>query len=139
MGRHRALASVLLLEGVVNLTLSLLLVRRFGIVGVAWGTAIPLACTSVFFLPQHMCGILEMPLAAFLTRAYRLPLVLSAFQAAVLWFVSRQFPVHTYFGVALQIACGGIVFCAGAYWALLNSGYSRPTSWRAFVQLLEPK
>lgn len=139
MGRHRVLASVLLLEGTVNLILSLLLVRRFGIVGVAWGTAVPLACTSVFFLPHHMCRILEMPLAAFLSRAYRLPLVLSTCQAAVLWFVSRQFPSHTYFGVGLQTASGGMVFCAGAYWALLNSGYSRPTSLHDLVQLLEPK
>jgi O-antigen/teichoic acid export membrane protein len=139
MGRHRVLASVLLLEGGVNVLLSLLLVRRFGIVGVAWGTAIPLGCTSVFFLPQHLCRILEMPLGVFLSRAYRLPLVLSAFQAAVLWFVSREFPVHTYLGVALLIASGGIVYCAGLYWALLNRGFSRPRSWHAFVQLLEPK
>lgn len=48
MGRHRVLASVLLLEGAVNLLLSLFLVRRMGIIGVAWGTAIPLACTSLF-------------------------------------------------------------------------------------------
>ena len=138
MGRHGVLASVLLLEGLVNLLFSLLLVRRFGIVGAAWGTAIPLACTSLFFLPQHLCRILEMPLAVFLIRAYRLPLVLSAFQAAVLWFVSRQFPAHTYLGVGFQIAIGATVFCAGSYWALLNSG-SRPRSWHAFVQLLEPK
>jgi O-antigen/teichoic acid export membrane protein len=139
MGRHRTLASVLLIEGVVNLLLSLLLVRRFGIVGVAWGSAIPLACTSVFFLPQHLCRTLEMPVAVFLTRAYRLPVVLSAFQTAVLWFVSRQFPAHTYVGVGLQIAIGATVFCAGSYWALLSPGTSRPRSWHALVQLLEPK
>ena len=139
MGRHRILASILLLEGVVNLLLSLLFVRRFGIVGVAWGTAIPLACTSVFFLPQHLCRTLEIPLAVFLIRAYRLPLVLSAFQGAMLWFVSRQFPAHSYFGVGLQIAIGATIFCAGSYWSLLNTGSSRPTSWHAFVQLLEPK
>lgn len=49
MGRHRMLASVLLLEGAVNLLLTLFLVRRMGIIGVAWGTAIPLICTSLFF------------------------------------------------------------------------------------------
>ena len=139
MGRHRVLASVLLFEGGVNLLLSVLLARRFGIIGVAWGTAIPLACTSLFFLPQHLCRVLDMPLGTFLNRAYRLPLVLGAFQAAVLWFVSREFPVHGYAGVLLQIASSGIVYCAGLAWAVFKVGSPRPRSWHTFAQLLEPK
>lgn len=139
MGRHRVLASVLLLEGGVNLLLSLLLARRFGVIGVAWGTAIPLACTSLFFLPQHLCHVLDMPLRRFLNRAYRLPLVLGAFQAAVLWFVSREFPVHGYAGVLLEIASSGIVYCAGLGWAVFRGGSSRPRLWPTFAQLLEPK
>ncbi len=139
MGRHHVLASVLLLEGGVNLLLSLFLARRLGIVGVALGTAIPLACTSLFFLPQHLCRVLEMPLGTFLDRAYRLPLILSVFLAAALWAVSRAFPAHTYIGLALQIAQGGIVYCAGLLWALFHSGVHRPRSWEGFAQLLEPK
>jgi O-antigen/teichoic acid export membrane protein len=139
MGRHRVLASVLLLEGAVNLLLSLFLVRRIGIIGAAWGTAIPLACTSLFFLPRHMCRLLDVPLGTFLSRAYRLPLLLGAAQAAVLWFVSRAFPAHSYGGVVLQIAGSGIVYCAGFGWAFFKGGLPRPTSWHAFAQLLEPK
>jgi O-antigen/teichoic acid export membrane protein len=139
MGRHRVLASVLLLEGGVNLLLSLLLVRRFGVVGVAWGTAIPLACTSLFFLPQHLCRVLEIPVGAFLNRAYRLPLILGSFQAAVLWFASYEFPTHTYLGLILQITGAGTVCCAGLLWALFKRGIPRPRTWDAFTQLLESK
>jgi O-antigen/teichoic acid export membrane protein len=138
MGRHRVLAAVLVLEGGVNLLLSLLLARRFGIVGVAWGTAIPLACTSLFFLPQHLCRVLEMPLATFVRRAYGLPVVLNGLMAAALWFIGYQVPVHTYAGVALELAGGGLVYGAGLAWALLDSGYSRAQSWDAVVRLLEP-
>lgn len=138
MGRHRVLAAVLLLEGGVNLLLSLLLAHRFGIVGVAWGTAIPLACTSVLFLPRHVCRVLEMPLGTFLGRAYRLPLICSVFVAAVLWVVSYEFPVHTYTGVALELAGGVLVYGAGLGWAVVNSRSARPRSWEAFAQVLEP-
>ena len=139
MGRHRVLATVLLLEGAMNLLLSLFLVRRMGIVGVAWGTAIPLACTSLFFLPRHMCRELDVPLGTFLARAYRLPLILAAFQAVVLWLISREFPVHSYVGVLLQIASSGIVYCVGFGWAFFKGGLPRPRSWHAFARLMESK
>ncbi len=122
MGRHRMLAFVLLLEGGINLVLSLLLVRRFGIVGVALGTAIPLACTSLFFLPRHACRVLDMPLGTFLNRAYSLPLLLCVPLAGVLLFAKHAFPVHSYLGLLPQIACGGAIYYAGLGCALLNGG-----------------
>ena len=139
MGRHRVLATVLLLEGAVNVLLSVLLARRFGIIGVAWGTAIPLAFTSLFFLPQHLCRVLDMPLVTFLDRAYRLPIVLGAIQAVSLWFISHEFPTHGYAGVLLQIASSGIVYGVVLGWAIFKGGSQRPRSWHAFAQLLEPK
>jgi O-antigen/teichoic acid export membrane protein len=139
MGRHRVLASVLLLEGSLNLLLSLLLVRHFGIVGVALGTAIPLACTSLFFLPQHLCRVLQVSLGRFLTRVYRLPLVLCIPLAGVLCAVSHEFPAHRYGELLFQIACGGVVYCAGLGGVILMRGIGRPRSWRTFAQVLEPK
>jgi O-antigen/teichoic acid export membrane protein len=139
MGRHRVLASVLLLEGGINLLLSLLLVRRFGIVGVALGTAIPMACTGLFFLPRHLCRELDMPLRTFLNRAYRFPLILGVPLAGVLLFARYVFPTHNYGGLLLQIVCGGVVYGAGLGWALFNGGIAGPRSWRAFARVLEPK
>src|SRR5205085_8711262 len=55
VGRHKALAKILFAEGAANLLLSLVLAPRFGIVGVAWGTAIPLAVTSLVLLPMLSC------------------------------------------------------------------------------------
>jgi O-antigen/teichoic acid export membrane protein len=139
MGRHRVLASVLLLEGTANLILSLLLVRRFGISGVALGTAIPLACTSLVFLPRHLCRLLEIPLGSFLARAYAVPLSACVPFAAVLGLASYEFPVRGYAGVMLQLAGGGVVYCAAVLCALWSKGSRRPASLQAFVQLLEAK
>jgi O-antigen/teichoic acid export membrane protein len=137
MGRHHLLALALLLEGGLNLVLSLLLVRHFGILGVAWGTAIPLACTSLFFLPQHLCRELDIPLRTFLTQAYRVPLALCVPLAGMLWVISHQFPTHGD-GVLLQIACAGIVYVVGLAVVTLN-GFSSLRSWQEFARALEPK
>lgn len=137
MGRHHVLALVLLLEGGINLVLSVLLVRHFGILGVAWGTAIPLACTSLVFLPQHLCRELDTPLRTFLVQAYWVPLGLCVPLAGVLWFISHRFPSHGG-GVLLQIACGGIVYLAGLAVVTLN-GSNSPRSWREFTRVLELK
>jgi O-antigen/teichoic acid export membrane protein len=136
MGQHRILAFVLLLEGGVNLALSLFLVRRFGIIGVALGTAIPLACTSIFFLPRHACRVLDMPLGTFLNRAYWLPFLLCLPLAGVLLFAKFEFPAHSYAALLPQIACGGLIYCAGLGFALFNGGILSTGGVR---RALEPK
>lgn len=138
MGEHRVLAAILLLEGGANLVLSLFLARRFGVVGVAMGTAIPLVCTSLFFLPQHLCRVLQVPVQTFLIRAYRLPVILGIFQALVLGYVSRKFPAHTYSGVLLQVLGSASVYAFGLLWTLRIGRSSRLSRRNVLDQLLEP-
>ena len=52
MAKHRTWAWVVLAEGVANLILSIILVRPYGIMGDAIGTAIPLTCSMILFLPH---------------------------------------------------------------------------------------
>ena len=49
-GQHRMLAFVNLGTGVANLVLSIVLIKPFGLVGVAYGTLIPIAWSSIFIL-----------------------------------------------------------------------------------------
>jgi O-antigen/teichoic acid export membrane protein len=137
MGRHKILASVLLLEGVVNLVLSFLLAPRFGLMGVAWGTAIPLGCTSLLFLPRHLCRQLEVPLSIFLRRTYLLPLALCLPLAGVLWFLSSRFPAHSYRTLLWQLACGGLVYAAGVALSLTTVRQGRAAPWRIFEESVE--
>jgi O-antigen/teichoic acid export membrane protein len=139
MGRHRWMATVLLIEGVINLGLSLLLARPFGIVGVALGTAIPMACTSLFFLPTHLCRTLNVPLRTFLVRAYRFPLAVCVPLVIALWLMNRESPAHSNGGLLLQLTCGSLVYGAGLAISLFQRGGGRPRSWRGFAQILEPK
>jgi O-antigen/teichoic acid export membrane protein len=140
IGKHRTLAGVFLVEGAINVTLSILLLAHFGIVGVALGTAIPLTCTSLFFLPRHVCRELGIPLSTFLSQAYVLPLSLSVPLAAILWFMRQEFPAHHYQSLVLQVACGGLLYCAGLGWALLvPKGSAAIKPWEALTRALQSK
>jgi O-antigen/teichoic acid export membrane protein len=136
MGRHRMLAFVLLLEGGVNVILSTLLVRRFGIVGVAVGTAIPLTCTSLFFLPRHICRQLQIPIGAFLKQTYLLPLGLCIPMTALLAFLQHEFPVQSFSGLSLEVTCGGAIYCATFCLTLLALRPVNVSSWNALTQVL---
>lgn len=139
MGRHRMLASVLLLEGAANLVLSLLLVRHLGIIGVALGTAIPMTLTSLWFLPRHLCEVLEMPLGTVLVRTYRLPLLLCLPLAGALWFLAHHFPESGYVGLAVEIGLGALVYCLPLLWMVSRQPDGSVGPWRAFAQILESK
>ncbi|MGO9269591.1 MAG: oligosaccharide flippase family protein [Terriglobia bacterium] len=114
--RHRVLAVATILEGVINLGLSIALVRPFGIIGDTLGTTIPLLATSLLFLPLYLCHLLEVPLRTFLTRAYLLPLALCAPLAAALLLMQHWFWARTYSGLLVQVLVGGLVYGVGLLW-----------------------
>jgi len=59
MAQHKKLAWVLFSEGILNVGLSILLLHRFGVLGVALGTVIARAVTSLWFAPWYVCRILQ--------------------------------------------------------------------------------
>jgi len=118
MAKHKTLAIVTLLEGGANLLLSIFLVTRFGILGDAVGTAIPLACTTLFFLPRHLCRVLKLPILVYLREAFLLPLMLCAPLVAALLLMRYWFVAHNYFHLAIQLLVGAVVYGVGLLWAI---------------------
>jgi O-antigen/teichoic acid export membrane protein len=120
MARHRSLAWVTGMEAIANLILSVILIRPLGIFGDALGTAIPLTCTTLFFMPRHLCRILNVKVGSYLRQAYTLPLLLCAPTVAVLLVMRHWFFAHTYLQVALQIVVGLVPYGLGLIWAVSN-------------------
>jgi O-antigen/teichoic acid export membrane protein len=118
MAKHRTLAIVTIMEGCANLFLSIFLVRRFGILGDAAGTAIPLLCTTLFFLPRHLCRVLSLRVGVYLREAFLLPLLLCAPLIAVLLLMRHWFVAHNYFQLSIQLATGSAVYGVGLLWAV---------------------
>lgn len=118
VAKHRVLAYVVLIEGAANLILSILLVRHYGIIGDAIGTALPLTCTMIFFLPQHLCRVLGLRLWTYLRHTYALPLTLCAPLVVALLWMRQWFQPHTYLQLGIQLALAAAVYGAGLLWAV---------------------
>jgi O-antigen/teichoic acid export membrane protein len=120
MARHRTLAFVWLAEGVVNLILSIVLLRYYGVIGVALGTTIPQLCTGLFFLPEHLCRLLGMRLRTFVSQTYSAPALLCAPLVGTLLLMRHFFVAHNYLELLVQVAAGGLVYGVGLLWFLLT-------------------
>jgi len=118
MGKHQMLAKVTLAEGIANLVLSILLVRKYGIVGDALGTAIPLSCTVLFFLPIHLCRLLKLRLLSYLRHSFLLPLGLTAPLVGALFLLRRWFIPHHLLPLAEQTLIALAVYGVGLAWAV---------------------
>jgi O-antigen/teichoic acid export membrane protein len=57
--KHKVLAKFAMAEAVANLTLSILLARRYGIYGVAIGTLIPNMAAQLIFWPHYVSRLVE--------------------------------------------------------------------------------
>jgi O-antigen/teichoic acid export membrane protein len=112
MAKHKTLAVVLMVEAIANLILSIALAPRFGLLGVAWGTAIPLAVTNIFFLPLHLCHLLDVRLRDFLWESYLYPVLAVIPAAATLWVADRRIHAVNWFGLIGTLALGGLAYAA---------------------------
>jgi O-antigen/teichoic acid export membrane protein len=118
MAKHHTMAGVTFMEGVANVVLSIILVRRFGVLGDAVGTAVPLACTTLFFLPRHLCRVLNLRMRTYLSQAFLLPLALAMPLVAVLVLVRHWFVAHNFFQLAIQLAVASAVYSLELAWAI---------------------
>ncbi len=117
MSKHGKLAIVTMVEGIANLALSILLVRPYGILGDAFGTAIPMIGTYLVFMPRHLCSRLNVRMWTYIRQAYWLPLLTSLPLAAALWLMQRWFVPHSYRTLAIHLAVGGVVYGGMLAWA----------------------
>jgi O-antigen/teichoic acid export membrane protein len=120
MSLHKSLAYVVLLEGLANVILSIALIRPLGIVGDAIGTAIPLLCTALFFLPRHVCRHLNIPVRKFLVEAYTYPILLAIPMSLVMVFMQRYFYARHYLQLVINLAAGFAAYAIGLFWFVLT-------------------
>jgi O-antigen/teichoic acid export membrane protein len=120
MAKHQTWAWVVLAEGAANLVLSVILVRPYGILGDAIGTAIPLACSMIFFLPLHLCRVVGIKLRTYLYQAFSLPVAMFVPVVAVLLLLQRWFVPHRLGPLLLQLSIVGVVYGSCLGWAFFT-------------------
>ncbi len=88
MARHRVLAYIVICEALANLILSIILVRKFGLIGVAWGTTIPHLISSLFLVPGYTLRTLHMPVLSYVKRGIVRPVLCAVPTAALCYGLS---------------------------------------------------
>jgi O-antigen/teichoic acid export membrane protein len=90
LGRHHVVAYSRIFEGAINLTLSVILVQQYGIVGVALGTVIPHIIVVLAILPPTLRRWVPIDLRGYYLAAYVRPLVASLPFWAACWFIATE-------------------------------------------------
>ena len=109
-GRHRLVAFVSLGEAIANLALSVILVRRFGMLGVAIGTAVPIALANLLILMPAACRQVHVPLTRFLRLVMAAPVAGACPAIAVCVALRMWAPPTSVPGILGEGALVGLVY-----------------------------
>jgi O-antigen/teichoic acid export membrane protein len=100
-GQHRMLAWVNLGTGVVNVLLSVLLIKSFGLPGVAIGTLVPIAISAICIIQPAACRRVGLPIQRIVNHSV-LPAVWPALVVAAVLTLTRHISAGTLLAVALS-------------------------------------
>jgi O-antigen/teichoic acid export membrane protein len=132
-GHHRLLAFANATTAVLNVLLSVALVRSMGLVGVALGTLIPVASSAAFVLFPLACRRIGLPVAQALRRAMWPAFWPALGLCAALW-AGNWFAPRSLHALALDLVVAAVV-----YEALFLAGVSpqeRQFYWTKLMQVL---
>ncbi len=108
---HRMLAWVNLGTGVVNVALSIALIKPFGLVGVAIGTLIPIAFSAMFILFPASVRRVGLPIGYAITHSV-LPALWPAAVVAAGLALTRLISSGTLLAVVLQAGAASVIYLA---------------------------
>jgi O-antigen/teichoic acid export membrane protein len=104
LGKHRPFALWQSCEAVANLTLSIYLVRKIGIDGVAWGTVLPSLVSQIVLWPRYLSKLLNLTVWSYFLECWIRPALATApFCLACLW-IDHHWGVYSLVRFFLQIA-----------------------------------
>jgi O-antigen/teichoic acid export membrane protein len=121
IARHHPLALMALANGISNVVLSILLVQRFGVIGVAFGTLIPISLETVVLVMPYTWRVLGIRPSRAINYAL-LPVLLPAIPAVAIPYVLREVAGITSIPGTIALALVGVTMYLTTY---LRFGASR--------------
>jgi O-antigen/teichoic acid export membrane protein len=115
LARHRLLALLNVAEGIANLLLSLYWAKRYGLIGVALGTAAPMLASNVLIYPWYALQIVRLPVRDYLRHALAQPAAVGLLFAGVCWLASASRADGTFLYLLWTVAWQTTVFGLLAY------------------------
>ena len=119
LSKHKVYSWISISEGAANVVLSLLLVKPYGIYGVALGTTIPMLVTNLIVMPAYITRIIDLNRTLYL-RTVGTALTIGAALQAAAWLAVRGSILASYPRLALLGAATSIVYLAITVFSLLD-------------------
>jgi len=123
VGKHKPFACWQTCEAMANLLLSIYLVRRIGVEGVAWGTVLPSLLSQLLIWPRYVSKLLNVAIQSYFWEGWIRPsLAMIPFCIGCIW-VERHWAatdlVHFFIQIAtlLPLVALGIILC---FWKEIN-------------------
>src|SRR5690606_21156386 len=102
---HRFFAWMTLGDGIANLSLSLLLVGPYGMIGVSIGTLVPMLITKLIIQPVYVCRVLGIQFWTYYREVFGLAVALSALHIPVFLLRSRV-DINSFLEIAVWAGAG---------------------------------
>lgn len=108
IARHGSTAYITIFEAAANLALSIVLVKKYGIIGVAVGTLIPMLCSNLIVIPWYTCRAVHFSMPRFFKEGLLIPCIPALLFGAVLWTASRMITIDNWmeFIAVLAVSLG---------------------------------
>jgi len=137
--QHQALGWWTLLEGALNIALSWIWAPKYGLVGVAWATTLPMLFTSLFVLPWYATRCAEITLVSYLRVAFARPFLVVLCFSVIAMAMRTPGQASGPIGLAFTLTWHSVVFwilmCAIASTAGEQSRvWKRVLGWRGVSQ-----
>jgi O-antigen/teichoic acid export membrane protein len=102
-GKHKSVATWAAIEAVLNLTLSIILIKTVGLYGVAWGTSISMVISHLIFWPRYVRREIGVPIRTYVWEGW-IKITLCALPFAVACvLVDRYLHVKSLIGFFTQV------------------------------------
>ena len=120
LNKHNYLAFFLFFEAIAKLVLSIALIGKHGIIGVALGTAIPEIVVYLFLLPWYITRAVRLSPITYLKEAFYPPFVNSLSFAGLLYIFKVYFQPVTWAVFILEICIAVIVYGISSFFVCFN-------------------
>ncbi len=110
ISKHKFFAVSNSVEGIANLILSLILVKKYGLIGVAIGTAIPMVIIKLFVQPIFTCRAIKLSIRKYYFGVLLPTILNSSIVLVVFWFMVRNLIAVNYFKLLWLIIASIILF-----------------------------
>lgn len=131
LSKHKPMVPAMIAEGLCNLALSIFLVKRIGIIGVAWGTAVPSLASALLFWPWYIQRALKVQPILYVISVWirpwlsLVPFVLATYAIERWWQASNLMLFFSQVALALPLGLLG-------YWFGCLDSYERGTIAKKF-------